>query len=173
MTVSRSFSQEATLKKAVKFSLFGLLFLALQAQVIPRLPYAALRIDLFLPFMFALAVECSPLSGVLGAGLLGFTADVFSGEFWGLHVGSYIVTVCLVYMASENFDWRNPAYQMGLVGLCAFGQSVALGLFVSYVPMDSVTLTSIWVSLGIRTLLSAIIAPLLIYPLLNWETING
>jgi rod shape-determining protein MreD len=173
MNVSSSLSQGDAVKKALKFSFCCSLLLALQAQIIPQLPYAALRVDLLLPLMFAVAVEYSPLTGVLWAGALGFMVDVFSGEFWGLHVGSYVVTVCLVHMASDSFDWHNPAYQMGLVGLCALGQSVALGLFFSYVPMDSATLTSIWISLSIRTLVSATIAPLLIYPLLSGQTIGG
>ena len=173
MNVSGSLPQGVTVRKAARFSFGGFLVLALQAQIVPQLPYAALRVDLFLPFMFAVAVEWSPMGGLLWAGVLGYVADVFSGEFWGLHVGSYVVTVCLVHMASENFDCCNPGYQLGLVGMCALGQSIALGLFLSYVPMDSATLATIWVSLGIRTLLSATIAPLLIYPLLSAQTISG
>ena len=153
--------------KTIKFTLYSLFMLALQAHLIRRLPYEALRIDLLLPVMFAIAVESSPLAGVFWAGLFGFIVDNFSGEFWGMHVGSFIVTVCLVNMASEKFDWRNPAYQMGLVGLCALGQSVALGLFLFFTPLDLPPPTSIWISLGIRALLSAAVAPFLIYPLLN------
>lgn len=167
MIASASFPSGITSRKVTRFTVYSFFILMLQAQLIPRLPYPALRVDLFLPLMFAIAVEWSPLKGLLWAGLLGFVVDNFSGEFWGLHVGSFIVTVCLVNMASEGFDCHNPAYQMGLVGLCALGQSVALGLFLSYVPMDAPTLTSIWVSMGIRTLLSAIMAPLLIYPILK------
>ncbi len=159
----------AALKKAIKFSSYGFVLLALQAQVVPQLPYTALRIDLFLPFMFAVAVEYPPLTALLWAGGLGFVADVFSGEFWGLHVGSYIISVCLVQMAAGGFESDNPAYQMFLVGLCALGQSIALGLFLSYVPTDSATLASIWVGLSVRTLLCATIAPLLIYPLLGGQ----
>ena len=156
-----------TAGRMLKITLYTFFVLSLQAHVIPRLPYPALRVDLLLPLMFAIAVDWSPLAGVLWACFWGFVVDNFSGEFWGLHVGSYTVTVCLVHMASERFDWRNPVYQMGLVGLCAIGQSVALGLFLSFVPQDVPSLTSVWISLGIRTLLSVTIAPLLIYPMLN------
>lgn len=169
----KSTAQRAAAKRAVKFTLSGFVVLALQAQIVRLLPDPAVRIDLFIPFMFVVAAEWSPLAGVLWAGSLGFIMDVFSGEFWGLHVGSYILTVCLVNMASDNFDCLNPAYQMGLVGLCALTQSFALGLFLSYVPMDTVTLRSIWVSLGIRTIVSALIAPFLIYPLLSRQRVGG
>ncbi len=87
--------------------------LALQAHLIPRLPYPALRVDLLLPLMFAIAVEWSPLAGVLWAGFLGFVVDNFSGEFWGLHVGSYTVTVCLVNMASEEVRLAQPGLSDG------------------------------------------------------------
>ncbi len=153
--------------RMLKIILYTLFVLALQAHVVPRLPYAALRADMLLPLMFAIAVEWPPLPGVLWARFWGFVVDTFSGEFWGLHVGSYMATVCLVNMASEKFEWRNPLYQMGLVGLCTLGQSIALGLFLSFVPMDLPSLTSIWISLGIRTLLTMTISPFLIYPMLN------
>ena len=167
MIVSGSFTPGITPRRMIKTTLYSLFVLTLQAHLITRLPYPALRVDLFLPLMFAIAVEWPPLAGVLWAGFLGFVVDNFSGEFWGLHVGSYTVTVCLVNMASKRFDWANPAYQMGLVGLCALGQSIALGSFLSFFPMDIDALTSIWIGLGIRTLLSVTIAPFLIYAMLN------
>lgn len=153
--------------KIIKFTLYCFLVLAFQAHFIDRLAYPGLRIDLLLPVMFVVAVEFSPLTGVLIGAFLGFLIDNFSGEFWGLHVGSFVVTVCLVNMACEKFDWRNPAYQMGLIGVCALGQSIALGLFLSFVPLDAPALTSIWTGLGIRALVSAISAPFLIYPILS------
>ncbi len=152
--------------RVIKITLYTLFVLALQAHLIPRLPYPALRVDLLIALMFAIGAEWSPLPGVLWASFWGFVVDNFSGEFWGLHVGSYMVTVCLVHMMSDRFDRSNPAYQACLVGLCALGQSLALGLFLSFVPMDLPSLTSIWISLGIRTLLSATMAPFLIYPVL-------
>jgi rod shape-determining protein MreD len=156
-----------TAGKIIKFAIYSIFVLGIQAHLIQRLPSPALRVDLLLPLMFAIAVGWSPLVGVIWAGLWGFVMDNFSGEFWGLHVGSFMITVCLVNMASDRFDWGNPVYQMGLVGLCALIQSVALGLYLSFVPADVPALTSIWVDLGIRTLLSAAVAPFLIYPILN------
>ncbi len=161
-----------TAGRLVKITLYTFFILAIQAHLIPRLPYPALRVDLLIPLMFAIAVEWPPLAGLLWASFWGFVVDNFSGEFWGLHVGSYTVTICLVHLVSDRFDRCNPAYQAGLVGLCALGQSIAIGLYLSFVPMDLQSLTSIWVSLGIRTLLSCTIAPFLIYPLLNPRNAN-
>ncbi len=148
----------------VVYTFFAML---IQIHLVSQLPYQALRIDLLLPLMFAAAVGWSPLGGLIWAAFWGFLADNFSGQFWGLHVGSYAVAVCLVHMASERFDCYNPFYQMGLAGLCAMGQSVALGLFLSFVPMDLYSLTETWIGLCIRTVLSMTTAPFLIYPILS------
>jgi rod shape-determining protein MreD len=153
--------------RVIKITIYTFFLLSLQAYVIPRLPYPALRIDLLIPLMFAVAVEWSPFCGLLWACLWGFVVDNFSGEFWGLHVGTYALAVCLVNLVSERFERQNPGYQMVLVGCCAAGQSIALGLFLSFVPMDLQSLTSIWVGLGIRTLFSVTLASFIIYPLLN------
>ncbi len=174
MTISSPVTTGLTVGKMVKLIFYSFFVLGLQAYLVERLPYPALRVDLLLPVMFTIGVECSPLAGVLWAALLGFVVDNFSGEFWGMHVGSFTITVCLVNMASEKFDWCNPAYQMGLIGLCAFAQSLAIGLFLCFVPMEVPAQTSIWISLGIRALLSATIAPFIIYPILNSrKTLNG
>ncbi|MEM5788886.1 MAG: hypothetical protein AAGU11_16360 [Syntrophobacteraceae bacterium] len=146
---------------------YSFFVLLLQAQLVTRMPYPALRTDLLLPLMLPVALEWPPITALLWASFWGFIIDNFSGEFWGLHVGSYAAAICLVNMASDKFDCNSPVYQMGLVGVCALGQSVALGLFQSFQPMDLPSLTALWTSLGIRTLLSMTMAPFLIYPLLS------
>ena len=60
-----------TAGRIIKITLYTLFVLALQAHLIPRLPYPALRVDLLIPLMFAVAVEWSPLAGLLWAKLLG------------------------------------------------------------------------------------------------------
>lgn len=164
------FNQPATaisLSRMIKIILYTFFVLLVQAHLVSRLPYPALRTDLLLPLMFPVAMEWSPFAGLVWALFWGFVADNFSGEFWGLHVGSYCVAVCVVHMASDKFDCQNPLYQMCLVGLCAAGQAVAMGLFLSFTPMDFSSLVALWIGLGIRTLLAMTVAPLLIYPLLN------
>ncbi len=147
--------------------LYTLLVLLVQAHFVSRLPYPALRADLVLPLMFGAGALWSPIAALLWASFWGFVVDNFSGEFWGLHVGSYMMAVCLVYMASDRFDCCSPVYQMCVVGICAAGQSIAIGLFLSFVPMDLVSLSNLWIGLAIRTLLCMTSAPFLIYPILS------
>lgn len=151
--------------RALTVLLYTFFIMLVQVHVVARLPYQALRTDLLLPLLIAAAVGWSPLPGLAWAAFWGFLADNFSGQLWGLHVCSYAVAVCLVHLASDRFDCYNPIYQAFLAGICVLGQSIAIGLYLSFVPQDLPTLTDIWISLGIRTVLCMTLTPLLVYPI--------
>lgn len=151
------------------FKVAGYTFVLLLAQAmwISRMPLSALRGDLLLPVMFGVAVEWSTPFGLLWALIWGFVVDVLSGEFWGFHVGSYLVAICLVNMTAERFELSNPLYQMALIGLCALGQSLALGFFFVLTPSETMSEASVWMHLAVRAVLMALFAPLIIYPILS------
>ena len=129
--------------------------------------YPAMRADLLLPLMFGVATVWPPLLSLSWALLWGFVLDTLSGKFWGFHVGSYVVAVCLVYAASEKFELQNPLYQMLFVGLCALGQSVVLGLFLVLEPESLIGISSICQDLLIRSLFIMLLSPFIIYPIGN------
>ncbi len=144
---------------------YTFLIVLLQADFFVRLPYPGLRLDMLLPLMVGIASQWSPVPSLLWASVWGYALDTLSGEFWGLHVGSYVVAISMVNIASEKFDFHNPVYQMSLVGLCAFGQSLALGLFVSFEPAGFASSAAIWTSLLIRSVLTMFLAPFAIMPI--------
>ena len=119
-----------------------------QSYWVSRLPYPELRIDLLLPLMFGIAVEWSPVLSIVWASAWGFVADALSGKFWGFHVGSYVVAICLVNITAERFEFHNPLYQMLFVGACALGQSIALCLFLLVAAPEQVAMPSIYASLS-------------------------
>lgn len=150
-----------------KVSAYTFFLLLVQAIWVARLPYPALRADLLLPMMFGIAVEWSPPLCIAWALSWGFVMDALSGEFWGFHVGSYVAAICLVNITVERFEFQNPLYQMAFVGLCALGQSVALGVYLIFSPSGAVSVASVWMSLAIRAIFIAVLAPFLIYPIWN------
>ncbi len=147
--------------------LYTFLLVLLQADFFVRLPYPALRADILLPLVVGVAAQWSPVPSLLWACVWGYALDTLSGEFWGLHVGSYVVAISMVNIASEKFDFHNPVYQMCLVGLCALGQSLALGLYVSFEPAGLGPSATIWTSLLIRSVLIMVLAPFIIMPV-SW-----
>jgi rod shape-determining protein MreD len=150
-----------------KVGLYSFVLLLVQALWISRLPYPALRADLLLPLMFGIALEWPPFPCFLWAFSWGFVVDTLSGKFWGLHVGSYVAAICLVNIASERLELRNPVYQMIFVGFCAFGQSIVLSVFLMLEPYGSLFLGTAWNRIIMRTLFMTILTPLILYPVWN------
>jgi len=117
--------------------------------------------------MFGAAVEWSPLLSITWASAWGFIMDTLSGKFWGLHVGSYVVAVCMVNITAERFELYNPLHQMLFVGACALGQSLALGLFLFFEVPGRVEIPSTVTSLLIRSMLMVVLTPFITYPVWN------
>jgi len=144
--------------------LYTLILVVLQALWISRLSYPAMRADLLLPLMFGVSTVWSAPTSLAWAFVWGFALDVLSGKFWGFHVGSYVVAVCLVNVTSEKIELENPIYQMLFVGVCALGQSVALGFFLLLEPYSLIDAAVIWKDLVIRCLFIMLLSPFIIYP---------
>jgi rod shape-determining protein MreD len=151
----------------IKITLYTLFLLLLQSSWASFSLRPELRVDLLLPLMFGAAVEWSPVLSIVWASWWGFILDTLSGRFWGFHVGSYVVAVCLVNITTERFEHHNPIYQMFFVGICALGQSVALGLFLFFQAPQECEIASMTVSLAIRSVITMMLAPLITYPVWN------
>lgn len=163
----RSLKNVSQVQQFLLVFVYTLMLLIVQSLWISRLSYPAMRADLLLPLMFGIATVWPPLASLSWALFWGFVLDTLSGKFWGFHVGSYVVAVCLVYAASEKFELQNPLYQMLFVGLCALGQSVVLGLFLMLEPYSLVGISPICQDLLIRSLFIMLLSPFIIYPIGN------
>jgi rod shape-determining protein MreD len=155
------------LRYLLRVTLYTLFLLLLQSYWVSHFLRPELRIDLLLPLMFGTAVEWSPVLSIVWASLWGFIVDMLSGKFWGFHVGSYVVAICLVNITAERFEYHNPIYQMLFVGACALGQSVALGLFLFFEAPEQVEVSSLCMSLFVRSVVMMMLAPLITYPVWN------
>lgn len=151
-------------------ALYTLALFLVQAVWICQLPYPALRVDLLLPLMLGVAMKWPPLLSLFWAVGWGYVADTFSGEFWGFHVGSYVASICLVNIASEKFEFRDPLYLMFFVGLCAVVQSLMLALFLLFQPYVAFDTIWIWKNLAIRSVLMMLLAPFIIHPV--WKMVK-
>lgn len=159
---------ESSWAGTVRVILYTALWFIIQAVWVSRLPYPALRVDLLLPFMFGVAMEWSLAPALLWALAWGFVSDALSGKFWGFHVVSYIVAVCLVHVSIERFEFENPFYQMVVVGSCALAQSVVLWLYLLVEPQAASLDASVLQNMLFRCLVMAAASPLILYPMSRW-----
>ena len=152
--------------------LYTLILFLIQAQWICRLPYLGMRVDLLLPVTFGVALDWPFLPGLLWACVWGYIADTLSGKLLGFHVLSYVVAVCLVNVSADRFELDNPLYQMGLVGGCAVGQALVLGLFLILDPAGSSLTLSAWQNLFLRSIFMTLVTPFVIFPLVGFGRIH-
>jgi rod shape-determining protein MreD len=152
--------------------LYTLIAFLIQAQWIARLPFPGMRVDLLLPVTFGVALEWPLLPGLLWACVWGYVADTLSGKLLGFHVLSYVVAVCLVNVSAERFELENPLYQMGLVGGCAVGQALVLGLFLFLDPAGSALTLASWQNLIVRSIFTTLVTPFVIFPIVGFRRSN-
>jgi len=162
-----AFKNPARWQFSLWITAYTAILLLVQVLFVSTLPIRALRVDLLLPLMLGIATECPPVFSLLWAFLWGFVADTLSGKFWGFHVGSYVATICLVYIGAERFEFRNVLYQMFFVGLCALGQSIVLGLFMFIDPGSSAGFITSWMDLILRSLFMMVLSPVITAPV--WQ----
>ncbi|MGD9506310.1 MAG: rod shape-determining protein MreD [Syntrophobacteraceae bacterium] len=163
---TRRAQNSSTFGYLAKAAFYTFILFLVQARWVSGFSHPAMRIDLLLPLMFGVALKQSPVTSLSWAFAWGYVMDVFSGKFWGFHVVSYVVTVCMVYLGSQRLEFHNPLYQTVFMGLCALGQSVVLGLFLWAEPSSNYIWSApLWASLGARSLLMLLLCPIIIYPI--------
>ncbi len=120
--------------------------------------------DLLLPLVLGVALE-TPLPFALGCALVwGFVADTLTGCLWGLHLGSYLLVVLLVYVASDRIDLRNQLYKMACVGMGSLLQSLVLGLYLTTTLRLPPYRISLWLPLLAGTVLIMVLTPVVVLP---------
>lgn len=154
-------------KDLLKITGYAFILFLIQVNLIACLPYRALRVDLMLPAMVGVALSSSSAIAIVWAFVWGYMVDILTGKFWGLHVGTYVITVRLVQVMAQKVESRNPFYQMFLVLLCVLGQSVILGVFLWIKSPTPLLLDSFLKNLEIRSLLITFLTPLIIFPVLK------
>jgi rod shape-determining protein MreD len=164
----QTLSQLTSILKLVTYS-FGLFLV--QIHFISRLPFQALRVDLLLILTVGLALELPILLSISWAIFIGYVVDVFSGKFWGFHVGSYVVTVLLVSKMLQRIEMHNPMYQMFVAGLCALVQCGLLAFFLWFDQQAALLSWSVVASLIVRTMLMMLLAPVVVGALAGlWDS---
>ena len=143
---------------------YGSVLFLIQCHWISCLGYLGFRIDLLLPLALHVALCLPPTSALCWCLGWGFIMDTFSGRLWGLHLGTYLVMVLLVTVASAHFELRNPFYRLLCVAICAIMQALALGGYVVIASAAPPYDPTVWVPLLARTAGILCVAPLIGWP---------
>lgn len=143
---------------------YGVVLFLIQGHWLSRIGYPGLRLDLLLPLALQVALEMPFAFAVCWSLAWGLVMDTFTGRLWGLHLGTYLLAMVLVYLAEERFELRNMAYRLVCVGLCALVEALVLGVYSVIVSAAPPYDPAIWLPLVVRILGVMVVTPLIGFP---------
>ncbi len=101
-----------TVKEALGYFFFGLLFLIIKTTVWMRVDPEYFGPDLLLILIAYLGLSAPSITGSILVVFLGFISDILSGGPLGLFTAIYLIIFWLVVMIRQDFDPAAPFYQI-------------------------------------------------------------
>lgn len=157
------------MRRSAAIAIAGIASMLLQTAVLPLLIPASLAPNLLLVLVVYLGVHQFGAAGALGAFVLGYFLDTFSGTLLGLHAFAFTVVYLGVHHVARVL-WTEegvPAVLIVFVAACAYAV-----LVLALTSLAAVTGRVVWTH-GLRhVLLDALVAAAvtpLVFGFLSWE----
>jgi rod shape-determining protein MreD len=138
------------------FAVAGIVAVVVQTTLVQRLPAAP---DLIVTLCVYLGLHYHSAAGALGAFLLGYLLDTFSGAVPGLYCLTMTLVFGMVYLVSKRLWMENP---MSNIAAVALGSAVKIVTVVLYFAVASTRTVNWWVvlrTLTLEALLALVCAP--------------
>lgn len=138
------------------FAVAGVVAVVVQTTLVQRLPAAP---DLIVTLCVYLGLHYHSAAGALGAFLLGYLLDTFSGAVPGLYCLTMTLVFGMVYLVSKRLWMENP---MSNIAAVALGSAVKIVTVVLYFAVASTRTVNWWFvlrTLTLEALLALVCAP--------------
>jgi rod shape-determining protein MreD len=138
------------------FAVAGVVAVVVQTTLVQRLPAAP---DLIVTLCVYLGLHYHSAAGALGAFLLGYLLDTFSGAVPGLYCLTMTLLFGMVYLVSKRLWMENP---MSNIAAVALGSAVKIVTVVLYFAVGSTRTVNWWFvlrTLTLEALLALVCAP--------------
>jgi len=147
------------MREGVLLSLLAVLALLLQTTVLPRAAIGRATPDLMLIICVYLGLHHHTVGGAVGAFMLGYLQDAFSGSVIGLNAFGMCLVFSAVYLTSRRLWVDNTLSQIVVVFLASMLKTVTVLILVAiFLPVDG-WWHSLLGSLFLQAGLAAIISP--------------
>jgi len=141
------------------FAVAGVVAVVVQTSLVQRLGFLPAAPDLIVVLCVYLGLHYHSAGGAIGAFLLGYLLDTFSGAVPGLHCLTMTLVFGMVYLLSKRLWMENP---MSNVAAVALGSAVKIVTVVLYFAIVSPRAVDWWIvlrTLTVEALLALICAP--------------
>jgi rod shape-determining protein MreD len=137
----------------------------LQTTLFHALPFGFLLPDLVLVLCVYLALHEHSVAGTLGAFLLGYFVDSFSGNVLGVHAFAMSLVFVIVYLVARQLWMDNVVANVALVFAASLLKALAIALLLEFYlsaeyPWGNLVSTA-WVEAGVAALLSPFVFSML------------
>jgi len=143
-------------------AVFGIL---LQTTLFHLLPLGPMIPDLVVILCVYLALHEHTVAGALGAFLLGYFSDNFSGNVLGLHAFSMSLVFVLVYLMARRLWMDNVVANVAVVFAASLVKAMAIALLLAfYLSADypwRQFLTTVWIEAALVAMISPLVFSLL------------
>ncbi|MEW6270846.1 MAG: rod shape-determining protein MreD [Thermodesulfobacteriota bacterium] len=141
------------------FALAGVLAVVVQTTLVQRLGFLPAAPDLILVLTVYLGLHYHSPAGAVGAFLLGYLLDTFSGAVPGLYCLTMTLVFGVVYLVSKRLWMENPMSNIAAVALGSAVKVVTVVLYFAVASARTVSLVVVLRTLGIEALLALVCAP--------------
>jgi len=146
------------MRTALLIALAALVALVVQSTLLPLLPIGPVLPDLMLVVCVYLGLHVHSPAGALGAFVIGYVQDAFSGTVMGLNAFAMSLVFVAVYLTSRRLWVNNALSQVVLVFLASLLKTVAIvsliGLFLSLDGLWRTTAKYIFLEAALAALFS-------------------
>jgi rod shape-determining protein MreD len=137
----------------------------LQTTVLHLLPLASIMPDFVVILCVYLALHEHSVTGTLGAFLLGYFTDSFSGNVLGLHAFAMSLVFLLVYLLARQLWMDNVVANVAVVFAASLLNALAVAILVAvYLSADypwNHLFSTVWIEAAIAALFSPFVFSLL------------
>jgi rod shape-determining protein MreD len=150
------------------FAVAGVLAVVVQTTLVQRLGFLPAAPDLIVVLCVYLGLHYHSAGGAIGAFLLGYLLDTFSGAVPGLYCLTMTMVFGMVYLVSKRLWMENPMSNVAAVALGSAVKIVTVMLYFALAAPRTMSLLVVLRTLGIEALLALVCAPAVFAALGNY-----
>lgn len=154
------------MRSTLILALSGVLAVVIQTTMTSRLGFLPVAPNLILVLVVYLGLRIPTGWGALGAFLLGYLLDTFSGSIPGLHCFAMTLVFAMVYLVSGRLWMQNPVTSFAIMVLACLLEIFVLASYFALTGAFASGGAILLRPLFIEALLALVVSPL-IFPLLD------
>lgn len=149
------------MRSSLILALAGILAVVVQTTLVSRLGILPVAPNLILVLVVYLGLRIPTVWGAIGAFLLGYLLDTFSGSIPGLHCFAMTLVFAMVYLVSGRLWMQNPVTSFAIMGLACLLEIFVLATYFGITGAFASGGAALLQTVVVEALLALLVSPLI------------